>query len=136
MGKNPHSSALHKILTGLWFWAPPFIWAGFIYALSSRPAAEFPQITFVPYADKAVHTAEYGILGFLLARALSFQAPERNYLQLGAIALVLCIAYGYSDELHQRFVATRTFDLFDLSADALGSLAGIIFAKLLIQRVR
>jgi VanZ family protein len=135
MGKNPHSLASHRILTALWYWAPPFIWAGFIYVLSSRPAAAFPQITFVPYADKAVHTVEYGILGFLLARALLFQAPERIYLRLSVIALILCVAYGYSDELHQRFVATRTFELLDLSADVLGSLAGIIFAKLLIQRV-
>jgi hypothetical protein len=136
MEKRPQPFSSHKVLSALWHWVPPFIWAGFIFFLSSRPPEAFPQITFLPYADKAVHTIEYGILGFLLARALLFQAPTHNYLLLGAIALILCVAYGYSDELHQLGVAGRSFELLDLSADALGSLGGIMIAKLWIHGAR
>ncbi len=40
-------------------------------------------------------------------------------------AFALCIAYALSDEIHQTFVAGRTFQLQDLGLDAAGILTGL-----------
>jgi VanZ family protein len=134
MRRNLTSFLSHKGITAFWYWAPPFLWAGFIYFLSSRPAAAFPQITFLPHADKFVHTFEFAVLGFLLARAMLSQAPTHKHLYFSVIAFCLCVAYGLSDELHQIGVVSRTFELPDLLADALGALGGIILAPRLTHR--
>ena len=40
-----------------------------------------------------------------------------------------CVIYGLSDEVHQLFVVGRYFEVSDLIADAVGSLAGLLAAK-------
>jgi VanZ family protein len=130
MSKKSNSLLTLKFVKITWYWMPPFIWAAFIYFLSSRTAEQMPQISFLPFIDKAAHTLEYGVLGFLTARAFLFQASKKKYIQLSFIAFILCVAYGYADELHQKSSAGRSFEWFDLIADASGALGGIIIAKL------
>ena len=40
------------------------------------------------------------------------------------VAIVISSLYGVSDEYHQLFVPGRTFDVFDMLADAIGSVVG------------
>ena len=47
-----------------------------------------------------------------------------------SIALAICLAYGFSDEIHQLFVPGRAFEISDLAMDGLGSLIGIGLASL------
>jgi VanZ family protein len=39
-------------------------------------------------------------------------------------ATTFCVLYGWIDELHQRFVPGRQYDLRDLLADGTGALVG------------
>ncbi len=50
-------------------------------------------------------------------------------------ALTLC--YGVTDEIHQLFVATRQFDIVDMTADLTGGLigGGLWFLGLRIPRL-
>jgi VanZ family protein len=102
-------------------WLAVLLYAGLIFALSSRTAAELPPGPF-PHVDKLVHFVEYAVLGALVAVALG------GRLSAGwiAVALVLCAGYGASDEWHQRFVPGRDASIFDLVADTLGAAAGIL----------
>ena len=64
--------------------------------------------------------AAFGILGVLFVWALS--KGRLRGISWGTVLMVtlLCAAYGYSDELHQRFVPGRDYDLKDTGADAIG----------------
>ena len=79
-----------------------------------------------PFADKLIHIVEYGILGFLVARALAQTKPSLSVKALIGLAVFLCVLYGISDEFHQSFVPLRDADVFDVVADAIGSFFGSV----------
>jgi len=83
-----------------------------MFWLSSRPEGlGFP----IPAPwDKLAHTAEYLVLGYLLARATG--RPN--------LAWVIAAWFGALDEVHQAFVPGREAGLDDWWADLLGSLLG------------
>ena len=78
---------------------------------------------------KVAHMTEY----FLLAVAVSF--PLYVY-GLHGIALVLvaglfCIAFAFTDEYHQSFVAGRQASYKDVGIDGFGILVGIILVRII-----
>ncbi len=83
------------------------------------------SVSRVPQApsgtDKVVHVALYVGLALTWLRALAdglrgpFSAGQL------VLAVVLTVAYGASDEFHQRFVPNRSSDVMDLVADAGGA---------------
>jgi len=71
-----------------------------------------------------VHIAAYAGLGALAVRALS-EGRLRNVtwrVVWGAVAI--SSLYGVTDEYHQMFVPGRTVDVWDVAADAIGSVVG------------
>ena len=48
-------------------------------------------------------------------------------------SLIIVVLYGIFDEIHQIFIPGRYFDIFDLVADVLGCLAGILFVQQIIK---
>jgi VanZ family protein len=114
----------------LFAWAPVFAYLGFIFFLSSKSQVPWAE----PYPDYLLHACEYGLLAVLVARALDggLLRPLTNGRLI--LALILCVAYGASDELHQRFVAGRTCDVRDLAADAAGALIALLALQWLQRR--
>ena len=106
-----------------WAWLPAAAWAGVIFYLSSRSRIPGPDVSGI---DKVAHFGAYALLLWLLA-----YATERSRLPL-ALAVVLALLYGVSDELHQMFVPGRSPDVLDWFADA----AGIAAATFLYVRRR
>jgi VanZ family protein len=49
-------------------------------------------------------------------------------------ALLYCLLYGATDEIHQYFVPSRSCDIFDWFADATGALLATLFIVLTIRR--
>ena len=47
------------------------------------------------------------------------------------LAIIICILYATSDELHQLFVMGRSCELRDVFIDSLGSVSGIIMYNLI-----
>lgn len=92
-------------------WLPAAAWAATIYWLSSRRTLPGPE---VPYFDKVAHFGAYAVLGALLAFA-----ADRSRVPL-AVAVVLGLLYGASDEIHQVYVPGRSPDVLDWAADAAG----------------
>jgi VanZ family protein len=72
-------------------------------------------------ADKPAHAFGYMGLGAVIARALAGGLPPRLTLRDVVIGLAIAVAYGASDEFHQRFVSGRTAELADLYADTAGA---------------
>ncbi len=67
--------------------------------------------------EERVHLAQYGPLGILAWRALGGRT---------AAALVLAAAIGAGDELLQGALPARTFDAWDVGANAVASGAGVL----------
>lgn len=104
-------------------WLPAAAWAGVIFYLSSQPRLPAPDLSNF---DKVAHFGAYALLGWLLAFA-----TDRSRLPL-ALAVVLGVLYGASDEIHQMFVPGRSPELLDWFADA----AGVFAATLVYVRRR
>lgn len=133
-------------------WAFVLIWMLLIFWLSSQPAAESsalsgnvirrvvelvrPDFLSLPAkqqaamiaawqhgARKAAHVLIYLVLGALCMAALLRQKKQRR--PAFALAIVICLLYAVSDELHQFYVDGRGAQISDVGIDACGSFAGI-----------
>ena len=97
-------------------WLPVVAWAAVIFAFSSVPHLGTGLGTWDLILRKIAHTAEYAVLGALLARATA-----RPWL-----AWVLGVLYAASDEIHQTFVAGRHGSPIDVAIDAVGVAIGVV----------
>jgi VanZ family protein len=71
------------------------------------------------------HFLEYALLGLLMLRALAPPAGTPEPSTLPQAAFFASLAYALLDEVHQIFVPNRSFELIDLTLDALGIALGI-----------
>ncbi len=116
----------------LFHWLPVGAYCLLIFIQSSLPSPVSTRA--VPLGDKLLHLAGYALLGALFFQALRASrptAPRRVIWRLSALAAAL---YGATDELHQAFVPTRSGDLLDLAADAVGALLGAGLAAWIAAR--
>jgi hypothetical protein len=70
------------------------------------------------------HAAVYAVLGVLVARGLGGGALRDLSLAKASAAVLITTLYGVTDECHQVFVPTRSAEVLDVVADAVGALAG------------
>ena len=79
--------------------------------------------------DKLIHICLFGSLA--LSILVYFQYSTNSSLKTiraKALALIFCILYGIGLEYYQKyFVPTRSFDVVDMLADALGALLALPF---------
>lgn len=94
-------------------------YCGFIYYLSSR--SSFPFEAPFPLFDKIVHVCLFGGLSATVALGLHRARREYSAVVLVIVPAAFSTLYGLTDEAHQLFVASRTFAVGDLIADAFGS---------------
>ncbi|MFH0794717.1 MAG: VanZ family protein [bacterium] len=110
-------------------WLPAVAWGAFIFYLSSLPQREIPRLLF-PQQDKVMHLGLYGFLGFFLAHGMrlrrigEWSGPVWRRL---AVAMVIAIIYGLSDEFHQSFVEGRSSSMVDFLFDSIGAALGALF---------
>ena len=120
---------MKKTILFLNFWLPVILWCLLIFYFSSIPNLKAAQN---PFWDEIIrsfmHGVFYAILYFLFFRAINSAREKKDYW----FPLMLAFLYGLSDEVHQFFVPTRTFQLKDLIVDFTGvTLGGLILWKLL-----
>lgn len=99
---------------------PVVAYMAMLFALSSRSTLPTPPEGISYYH---VHVAAYAGLAALAARAAAGGLHKVSGRSV-TIAILIASLYGVSDEYHQMFVPGRTFDLFDMLADVIGSIAG------------
>ena len=106
---------------------PPVLWMGVIFILSAqRTLPEYPDTLLDSILKKAAHIIEYGILAFLLQRALSRGQGALSRPALIA-SFVVSVLYAASDEYHQTFVPGRNGTLMDVGFDTVGALVALLF---------
>jgi VanZ family protein len=75
--------------------------------------------------DKLLHAAGFGALALLYWMGLGFRAPLPGW--------ILVTLIGALDEFHQIFIPTRTADVLDVVADAVGAAVVILLLQRLSQ---
>lgn len=111
----------------LWVWGPAIAQMALIFAISSLHKAPLPD----GISDHTGHSLGYAILSVLVFRALAGATWRGVSFRSGALAVVLSVLYGMSDEFHQRFVAGRTAAWDDVGADLVGALIGAALVGIL-----
>jgi hypothetical protein len=109
----PHKEPARALLS----WIPAALWAGVIFAGSSIPGSSIPGRFSV-----VGHLFEYSVLGALVM----FAERRKGWRTAALVAVLVCAAYGASDEFHQAFVPLRTPDPIDWLTDVAGASAGIL----------
>lgn len=102
------------------FWLPVIVYCVIIFTVSAMPQP-LPAGLDIPYLDKFLHAIEYGVLSYLLIRALSGTQARPSRSGIVILAVFLATLYGASDEFHQAFVPGRYADVFDLLSDFAGA---------------
>jgi len=99
-------------------------WFVIMCILFFLPGSAFPSENWLSkiYFDKLVHVGLFAILIFLWRSAFNSEFSAYNFLLLFSALL-----YGIMVEYIQRyFVANRDFDLYDVVADMIGSILGLL----------
>lgn len=76
---------------------------------------------------KLAHFTEYFILGLLVYNMI-YSYNKKKY-----IAIIICILYAISDEIHQLFIPGRSCQILDMLIDSIGSTSGIYFLYLIYK---
>jgi VanZ family protein len=120
----------------LHYWLPPLLWMGLIFFLSAQSSLpHHPDILLDLILKKVAHVMEYGILAFLLWRALSRELDTLSWSAL-VIAFLVSVLYAASDEYHQTFVPGRNGTPVDVSIDAVGALIALLVVGSLRRKRR
>src|SRR5438132_4853761 len=117
------------------YWVPVLLYVSLIFGLSSIENLHPPA--GLEISDKVAHLTEYGLLGFLLVRALRGTNAFETSLPAALVSLLCGLAVGFADELYQAHVPGRSSDPGDYAADATGVvLSLIVFLALRVLRRR
>ena len=110
------------ILEAAWRWGPVVgLMAGIFFVSSLSDLHALPG----GLSDVGAHALVYGALGVALARALRDSGTGSLSRRAALAAVALTVAYGVTDELHQRFVPGRFAEWRDLTADTGGAVLGV-----------
>lgn len=85
------------------------------------------------YIRKFAHFSVYLVLGILVWRALTNSKYKNKKF---ITALIICVIYAATDELHQLFVPGRGGQLKDVFIDSLGALVGITLSEIMYKLKR
>lgn len=124
---HPRSTATPRVPR----WWPVVGWACVILALTSWPSPPDVAPRF-PGLDKVAHLAVYGVLGYLVARALRAPATLRTQLN----SLTAMATFAFVDELHQVVIPGRSASIWDWTADLTGATAGLLIGLHLLSLAR
>jgi VanZ family protein len=99
------------------YWGIVVLWMGIIFTFSAIPnlKTELEQDFLL---RKIAHMVEFGILTFLLYRAIKNNGYKNNKAII--YSLIIALFYAFSDELHQLFVRGRHCSLKDVAIDSIG----------------
>jgi len=109
---------------------PAVIWFIISTILLALPATDLPESSFfdLPYFDKFVHFIIFFLLTVLFSYPFTKWVQDKWAVKRWFMNMALySVVYGILMEFVQKyFVAGRSFDVFDILFDGIGSLAGML----------
>ena len=113
-----------KIRNFLSCWLPLIAYCLAIYIQSDHPSPE--RLPTFAFSDKILHFFAYSLLGIFFFRAFETLPLKNRRKLLILLSIGAATLYGISDEIHQYFVPFRQADIFDVIANVIGSICGVI----------
>lgn len=114
------------------------IWLLIIIVLSSIPNVPTMKLHTAKTEfrlDYIMHFCEYGFLTFLTF--LSFAGNEFSFKIRKFILIALSLMlFAFLDELHQKLIPGRSYNIMDILSNESGILAGSIFVLLVFRAVK
>lgn len=134
--KNPRSIDIGKKMKRLLFLSVAALisYMMFIFYLSSQPADVYAGVEVFDIPRLILHVGEYGILGILMNLVVTQISSKTSKRVL--YSSFFSSLYGITDEIHQYFVPTRCFDVYDILADTIGGVAGAVFLIVLLSMLK
>lgn len=114
-------------------WLAVIAWAALIFYFSAQPSLTTHWGLWDFIFRKLAHMFEFGVLSFLVWRALRQHRLPGGWAFPAAAALSLM--YAVSDEIHQSYVPGRTAAVRDVWFDIAG-IAAVVVAVLVFRRRR
>jgi VanZ family protein len=85
--------------------------------------------------DYLMHLCEYGFLTFVTF--LSFSGNEFRIGYRRIILIILClILFAIADELHQKLIPGRSYNISDIISNITGILAGTLFSLIVFRIIK
>lgn len=115
---------------------PAILWHLLSLVLLCLPGSTLPTGAWLTaiHADKLVHIGMFGLLCLLWCLAvghLTLTPASRN--RYFILILAGCVAYGTAMEFVQKYwVVNRSFEIWDIAADAAGAVCGYIAARFIV----
>ncbi len=110
--------------------------AAYWIALFIGTSLPSPSVPGFGIHDKILHFgAFFGLTVLLRTNFLSRTNLKENLLRKDIYTLTICLVYALFDEIHQMFIPGRSCDPYDLIADFAGTLMGLLFFRLLYQKL-
>ncbi len=127
---------MKKLINSYW---PAIFWSAIIIILLSIPGSDLPnEASFlnIPHFDKWVHFGIFMLFVVLWCWAVSLKKPQTKILKKFLLITIAGIALGYLLELVQKyFVPNRDYDLWDVLADSIGAISGLLISlKVFIKK--
>lgn len=118
------------------------LWMGIIFALSHQPGTgqEWEPPLWYVVERKSAHVFEYAILTAIAAWFFRSFYPREPLARVLLLSVVLAVAYGFLDEVHQSFIFGRGARVTDVFFDAVGATVTVLVfwalrKKLLVSRL-
>ena len=109
-------------------------WTLLIFYLCLKPVTIEKEITFAN-ADKLLHFTMYFVFVILWYRFLIYR--KSFLIENKVVLVVVSILLGIIIEIMQQyFTKSRHADFFDVMANSLGSMAGILFSVLYFRKIK
>jgi VanZ family protein len=119
---------------------PALLWTIFIFILLSLPGSMLPneEHLAIPNLDKYVHVILFGSFVFLWSFYYGVKKEKvKNPGQRYVFILVIACLYGIAMEYIQKyFIPNRDFDIFDITADIAGAVAGYLVVRFTLHKLR
>jgi polysaccharide biosynthesis protein VpsQ len=112
-----------------------FVWLLIIIILSSIPSVPTLKIHVahsVFRLDYLMHFCEYGILSFLAFLAVAGEKFSLKMNKLMNIATIMIIIAIF-DELHQKLIPGRSYNIKDVASDITGIIFALLFCKIVFN---
>ncbi len=111
-------------------WGPALLLMAVIFAFSSIPSEEMPNLgVFDLSVKKLGHAIGYALLSLAYSRGLGRKTP-RPFL----LAWLMAILYAATDEFHQSFVHGRGSRITDVGVDAIGAGFSLLLVMFLSKK--
>lgn len=107
----------------LFYYLPPFVYAGLIFFLSSLPSWKIKAASSFP--DYILHFIEYAVFSILSFRFVAKATGRKITIKVSIVIIIILALFALSDEWHQSFVPGRFATWSDFAADTAGILGGL-----------